>query len=351
MWYRMDEIFHDIKLPSISIIIPVRNEAKYIISCLESVIDFKYPSELVEIIIIDGMSEDKTVDLIDVFMRKYSNITLLFNSKKYVPHSLNIGILASNKEYIVRLDAHCKYPDDYLYKLIHWSKKLNADNVGGVVLTMPSNDSSIGKAIAFGCSHPFGVGNSYFRIGIDKVIEVDTVPFGCYKREIFTELGLFDEELIKNQDDEYNARLIKNNKKIFLIPDVKIEYYARDSFKKLWFMFYKYGFYKPLVNRKIGTCVTKRQLIPPLFVAFIIVFTLISFFSKFIFLLFGISLTVYFLLNFIISLRILGNKEEQIVNSLLYFLPLTFFMIHFSYGIGYLVGIVRFFHKNKGENV
>ena len=138
--------------------------------------------------------------------------------------------------------------------------------MGGVCRTLPAADTAVAKAIAVGMSHPLGVGNSHFRIGSSEDRWVDTVPFGCYRREVFDRIGLFDEELVRNQDDELNLRLIKHGGRILLSPRIVCKYFARDSLAKLWRMYYQYGYFKPLVVRKVGGVMTLRQLAPPLFV-------------------------------------------------------------------------------------
>ncbi len=177
-----------------------------------------------------------------------------------------MGIAAARGTVIVRMDAHVEYPRNYLSSLVGLLEQSGADNVGGVVQTLPANDSPIARAIACGMSHPLGVGNSHFRIGAAEDRWVDTVPFGCYRREVFDRIGLFDEELVRNQDDELNLRLIKHGGRILLSPRIVSKYFARDSLPKLWRMYYQYGYFKPLVVRKLGGVMTARQLLPPLFV-------------------------------------------------------------------------------------
>ena len=160
------------------------NEEKYITECIESIIGFDYPREYLEVIFVDGMSCDNTIQIIKSFMDEYPCIRLLKNEKKIVPISMNIGIKSSIGDYICRLDAHAKYPTDYLSKLLEWSEKLNADNVGAVCKTEIKSEKNTAKAIQFVMSDKFGVGNSLFRIGIDEPLEVDTVPFGFYKKEL-----------------------------------------------------------------------------------------------------------------------------------------------------------------------
>src|SRR5439155_16277637 len=162
-------------------------------------------------------------------------------------------------------DAHSVYPRDYVSRLVTALQETGADNVGGVVVTLPADDTATARAIALAFSHPLGVGNAYFRIGVAGPRWVDTVPFGCFRRELFERVGMFDEELVRNQDDEFNLRVIGRGGRILLLPDVVSRYYARRSLGAVARMFYQYGYFKPLVARKAERIMT-RQLVPPLFV-------------------------------------------------------------------------------------
>ena len=184
---------------------------------------------------------------------------------------MNLGIAAAGGSVIVRMDAHVEYPGRLHLRAGGPLERSGADNVGGVCQTLPAGDSAVAKAVAFGMSHPLGVGNSHFRIGTLEDRWVDTVPFGCYRREVFDRIGLFDEELVRNQDDEFNLRLIRHGGRILLSPRIVCKYFARDSLAKLWRMYYQYGYFKPLVVRKVGGVMTIRQLLPPLFVLSLIV--------------------------------------------------------------------------------
>ena len=188
----------------VSIIIPCRNEEKYIGKCLESIIKQAYPKDKIEILIIDGMSEDNTRGIIERYIKKYQYIKLINNSKRIVPTALNIGIKRAMGDIIIRIDVHSSYPCDYIEKIVLWIEKSKADNVGGILIVKPGAETVIAKAIASVLSHPFGVGNALFRIGIKNPQYVDTVPLGAYKRTVFDKIGLFDEDLVRNQDDEFN---------------------------------------------------------------------------------------------------------------------------------------------------
>jgi len=238
------------------------------------------------------------------------------------------------------MDAHSIYPIDYISKLVEGLQKFNCDNVGGVWITEPANNSAKATAIANATSHPFGIGNAYYRLNIKTPKEVDTVPFGCYKRTIFEKIGYFDEELMRNQDDEFNARLIKNGGKIYLLPDVKIRYFARKTLSKTAKMFYQYGLYKPLVNLKIGQPATIRQFVPLALLLFVLVFAPLSFFGYYYFLVFLTGMILYLGTDLFVSL-LLTVKNRTDFSSILY-LIILFPIIHFSYGYGYLSGIFRF---------
>src|SRR5947199_239080 len=163
-------------------------------------------------------------------------------------------------------DGHAVYSPSYISQLVAALEETGADNVGGVLVTLPANGRPLPRALAVGLSHPFGVGNSYFRIGATERRTVDTVPFGCYRRAVFDRIGVFDEDLVRNQDDELNARLLKQGGRIMLIPEVVSHYYARGSLGQVARMFYQYGYFKPLAAWKVGQIMTLRQVVPALFV-------------------------------------------------------------------------------------
>jgi glycosyltransferase involved in cell wall biosynthesis len=164
-------------MAEISIIIPIYNEEKYIAKCLDSIIESEYDKNEMEVLLIDGGSTDKTIAIIKQYQKKYPFFKLLHNPKKIVPVAMNIGIKNARGEYIIRLDAHSMYPKDYFKKLIYYHKKLDADNVGGVIVTDVKNKNYISNAIKNVLSDRLGVGSA-FRSGVSEIKEVDTVPFG-----------------------------------------------------------------------------------------------------------------------------------------------------------------------------
>ena len=332
-----------------TIIIPCRNEENFIRNTLNSIIKSDYSLEELEILIADGRSDDKTREIVKEFEDKYTQIKMIDNPEQTVPYAMNYAIKEAKGDIIIRLDAHSIYPSDYITKLVYWIKELNADNVGGVWDTMPANDSLEARTIAFSTSHSFGIGNAQYRIS-DKVepYEVDTVPFGCYKKEVFENIGMFDTDLTRNQDDELNARLLQNGGKIFLIPDLKIKYFARATFSKMSKMFYQYGLFKPLVNLKLKQPATIRQFVPPLFVLFLVFGLGLSFVSSIFFYLYILGLSFYFGVNLLVSFKVTKEKSEL---RLMPYLVVSFTLIHISYGVGYLKGIFDFMIMKKHKKV
>jgi GT2 family glycosyltransferase len=264
----------------------------------------------------------------------------LHNSKKIVPVAMNIGIKNAKGKYIIRLDAHSMYPKDYFKKLIYYHKKLNADCVGPVLITDIKNKNKISNSIKNVLSDKLGVGSA-FRSGVNEIKEVDTVPFGCYKKDIFEKVGLYDERLVRNQDIELNKRIKNSGGKIYLIPEIKCTYFARETYKDLAKNNFNNGlwniltaFYTNLLNS-----LSLRHFIPLIFVLSLIFTFLLSFVNK-IFL-------YLFLLIFISYLSIISIRSFQIKKDTTFFHQLlAFLVLHFSYGIGSLVGIFKVL-KNK----
>jgi len=330
----------------ISIIIPCLNEEKYIANCIESIVQSDINYEESEVIFVDGKSSDKTVEIINLYIKTYPYIQILINPKKYTPISMNIGIKSSIGEYIFILSAHAKYEKDYFAKLVQYTKELKADCVGGVLVTDVKNRNKKSNSIKEILTHKFGVGNASFRTGSSAVKEVDTVAFGCYSKEAFEKFGLFDEKLIRNQDIELNKRIINGGGKIYLIPEVKATYYARENFIGLAKNNYSNGFWNILTAyyTKTLNSLSLRHFIPLLFVLSMVVPAILSLaFPKIVWLIF-LSLASYLSLVIIISFRIKNNEND------VWYLILGFLTLHFSYGLGSLMGTFSVVNKYiKGE--
>jgi glycosyltransferase involved in cell wall biosynthesis len=325
-------------VPIVSVIVPCRNEGNWIARCLQSIVDNDYPNSQLEVLVVDGMSDDGTRAIIEEYARGYSFIRMIDNPRKITPTALNAGIAAARGAVIIRMDAHVEYPIDYISKLSQHLEQSGADNVGGVCRTCPANETARARAIAIGLSHPLGVGNSYFRIGSAAPRWVDTVPFGCYRRDVFDRIGPFDEELIRNQDDELNLRLIRAGGRILLLPDVVSRYFARDSLSRLWRMYFQYGYFKPLVVRKIGRVMTLRQLIPSLFVATLAILGLAAFWSQIALVAFCLLVALYLSAIAVVASSILAKQGPACAGWLVAVIP----TMHFAYGFGFIKGAFHF---------
>ena len=325
----------------LSVIVPIYQEEKYISKCIDSMLSQDYPKDDLEIILVDGMSKDRTREIVATYTAKYPFMRMIDNPKRIAPCAMNRGIKEAKGDVIIRLDAHVYYPKNYFSLLVEKLNELpGAENVGALCDTLPVNDSITAQSIAAVLSSSFGMGNSHFRVGADKEMEVDTVPFGCFHRSIFDKVGLYDEELVRNQDDELNARIIKAGGKIYLIPQLVCEYYARDTAKKVYKMFYQYGVFKPLVNKKLGSPATVRQFFPLFFVLGLLVGPVVCLFLPVLWWAYFAVIMLWFILATSFSLKDSKNLKRILTQNWIYF------VVHFGYGWGYIVGIYKIlFHR------
>ena len=220
--------------PLVSAIVLCRNEEKFIGKCLDSIIANDYPKERLEVLVVDGMSEDRTREIVKKHKKEHQFIRLIDNSKKLTPYAFNEGIRNSNGELVMIMSAHASYGKDYIKKCVSASHKYNADNVVGIWKILPRGDGLIDKAIVLALSSSFGVGNAKYRTkGSEKKKEaeyVDTGAYGCYKKSVFENVGLFNENLSRGQDMEFNLRLKMAGGKTILVPDALVYYSARSDF-------------------------------------------------------------------------------------------------------------------------
>lgn len=321
----------------ISIVMPIYNEERYIENCVESLLLQDYPIEKMEWIFVDGMSNDNTRDLLQKYIKKYPNlIKVLDNPNKTVPFAMNIGIKEASGEYIIRLDAHADYSNDYFSKCVYYLEATNADNVGGVAET--KSKGFVGKAIAKMLSSRFGVGNSEFRTNGESGY-VDTVPFGAFRREVFEKWGGYDERLTRNQDNEMNYRIRKNGGKIYLASDIKLSYYCRDSIKGISDMALKNGMWNVITMKLCPGAMGIRHFIPLAFLLSIIFLPLLSLVFKPFVYLFGAEMFLYCILDCLFSANVSGSAKE-------FFLLLALFPIfHVTYGAGSMRGLAKLLSK------
>lgn len=331
----------------LTVICPIYNEERYIAQFLDSLIKQDYPKEELEILLMDGMSQDGTRKIIMDYMARYPFFKLIDNPERIVPYAMNHGIEAARGEIVIRLDAHTSYQPNYFSVLVKGLQRLKADNVGTVCLTDVKNRTSKTVAIREVLSNRFGVGNSTFRIGIDHEQEVETVPFGCYPREVFEKYGMFDVRLVRNQDIEMNKRIIRGGGKIFILPDSYCTYYARETWASLAKNNYGNGKWNILTvyYTKTFSSLSIRHFIPLLFVMSIVVPTILALFWWPLALVSAASITTYLLLLSVISAKLSMQKKLN-----MYYLLVTFVVLHLSYGWGSIMGILKLPFLNRGKN-
>src|ERR1043166_6818306 len=218
--------------PFVPVIIPVRNEEKHLASCLRSFLDQTFPPNSFEIIVVDGRSSDMSREIVKDFAQRFRYIHCLDNPKAIVPAGMNVGIKATSGEIVIRADGHNVYPSDYIENSVKYLTRTGADNVGGPIITVPSGPALTSRLVAAVLSNPFGVGDSRFRTTTAEGF-VDTVPFGAFRREVFDRVGLFNEKLVRNQDNELNARIRKEGGKVYQTPLLTTEYHPSANFNQL----------------------------------------------------------------------------------------------------------------------
>lgn len=321
----------------ISVVMPIYNEEKYIENCIDSLLQQDYPKQFMEWIFVDGMSQDKTKELVQNYIERYPElIKMLDNPNKTVPYAMNIGIEAAVGKYIIRLDAHADYAEDYISKCVYYLDTTDADNVGGIAET--KSKGFTGAAISKMLSSRFGVGNSEFRTNGQSGY-VDTVPFGAFRREVFEKWGGYDERLTRNQDNEMNFRIRKNGGKIYLSRDIRFSYYCRDSIKGIMDMAMKNGMWNVVTMKLCPGSMGIRHFTPLAFVLSLIMLPLLNLiFRPFIYL-FGMEMVLYFGLDIYFSKKQAGSIREF---GLLF---LLFPMFHVTYGLGSVRGFMKLFHK------
>lgn len=325
--------------PFVTVLIACRNEGRHIRPCLKSIDENDYPKDRLEVIVLDGMSEDDTRKIVQEYALAHPYVKLIENPKKITTTALNIGIKASKGEYIVWMGAHSSYAKDYISKCIEASLKYGVENVGGAIVAVKRDESFMADCITKAISHPFGIGGAKFRIPPKEPTFVDTVFGGCYRRDVFDRIGLFNEDLERSQDIEFNLRLRKAGGRIMLVPDIISYYSARTDFWSFLKHNYSNGVWA-IVPFKYSTIIPVglRHLVPLGFVSTLLGSAILSLFVPAFKWIFLITAASYMIANLIASISIsFKNKDVR------YFLvmPFIFASLHIGYGVGSLAGLSK----------
>jgi succinoglycan biosynthesis protein ExoA len=321
--------------PSVSVVMPVRNERAHIERSLRAVLEQDYPNDLLEIIVADGMSTDGTRDILQRLKAQDPRVTLVDNPKRTAPCALNLATAVSRGQVVVRVDGHCEVANDYVGKCVTHLVKDGVDGVGGSLVTV--GETQRAKAIAAAMSSSFGVGGAAFRTAGSVTMIADTVPFPAYTRTMIEAAGPYDERFTKNQDDEYNYRIRKLGGRLLLAADVHSRYYSRATLRSLAKQYYGYGLYKPWVFWKNPRQMKLRQFIPAGFVACLVTLAVLS----------GFWLWARWTLLALVAVYAAASATASLCTAArtdwryLPVLPAAFAALHVCYGAGFLVGLVR----------
>lgn len=325
--------------PFVSIIMPTRNEAGFISESLKSVLEQTYPPDRIEILIADGLSTDGTREIIQELAVKDSRIQLLDNPGRIVPTGLNLVLQRAKGEIIIRVDGHCVIDPSYVRNCVDHLLKDGIDGVGGSINTVGVD--SFSETIAVAMSSVFGVGNSAFRTIHGKTMLVDSIPFPAFTRQMIEKVGLYDEELVRNQDDEYNYRIRAAGGRLLLAEDVRSKYYSRGTLGKLWRQYFQYGFYKVRVLQKHPMQMSPRQFVPPVFVFALLGPIVFGVFHSLGWTALALTGGAYLLANLMASFRCAARNGWKHLATL----PVCFAILHLAYGLGFLHGLVKFCNR------
>lgn len=327
-------------LPRVSVLMPVRNEGAYLAQSLGGVLAQDYPSERLEVLVADGMSTDGTRDVIRSYQTTYPNLRLLDNPGLIVSTGLNAAIAVAQGDVIVRVDGHTVIAPDYVRQCVEELRTTEADNVGGRMVGI--GEGSFARAVTLATSHAFGVGGARFHYS-DEREWVDTVYMGAWRRDVFDRIGLFDEELVRNQDDELNCRLRDLGGRVLLSPKIKSRYAVRSGPRALFSQYFQYGFWKVRVMQKHPGQMRLSHFVPP---GFVLVLSSLA----------GLSL-VFRVARKPLALLLLAYSVALSLASLdlsrrgdhagLRYVPVVFPLLHLGYGAGFLWGLLRFVQRWK----
>ncbi len=318
----------------LSVIIPTRNEAAHIGACLDAILAQDYPHELLEVIVVDGESDDGTAAVVGQYAARDARVRLVNNPRRIVPPAMNAGIRAARGELIARIDGHTHIAPDYMRVGVETLTRTGADDVGGPMRAL--GGGWFGDAVATATSSRFGVG-SYFHFGTEER-EVDTVYLGMWPRRVFERVGLFDEELVRNQDDELSYRIRKAGGRIVMNPAMQSWYQNRRRVRDLARQYYQYGEWKVRVLQKHPLQMSWRHFVPPALVAALLGLALLGVVVG------GAGWLALALASAYGAGVLVVAAIESLRRGVSAWLAtaLAFAVVHLAWGTGFLVGLVRF---------
>lgn len=324
-------------LPFVSVVMPVRNEAQFIKSCLDALLAQDYAPDRMEVIIVDGMSDDRTRAIVQQVAMNDERVVMIDNPRKITPCAMNLGIKRATGDVIVRVDGHAVIPPNYVSECLKWLFKEKVEGVGGAVDS--ESGSYIGEAIAIGMSSPFGIGGSGFRtVGRKGIpVQVDTLPFWAFRRSVFDRVGWFNEEMVRHQDYEFNYRLRSSGGRLLLLPWLRVKYYVRSTLPKFWRQYWQYGVWKGRFLRTYPRSARVRHFVPPIFVLALISMILLVVLAPAL----GtryLALVAGTYLIFLVAATLILVARGHIKQAPL--IPLILLSLHVVWGAGVWVGLI-----------
>lgn len=316
-------------LPFVSVVVPVLNEERYVADCLRAILAQDYPPDCMEILVIDGLSTDRTRSIVLELAAGDNRIHLLSNPERRIPHSLNQGITTARGEVVVRIDGHSVVSSYHVRRCVEFLQASGAEHIGGVLRAR--GRTYIARTIALAMSSPFGVGTARFRY-TEREQDIDTVPFGAYHRETLLRLGGFDQRFLIGEDPELDYRITLIGGRIRVTPTIVTDYYCRDSLRGLALQYFRYGRAKAFILHKHGTLPSPRALFPAGLLSLIVLLMatapVIPLARRALSTLLSVYVTGCAVAGCIVGLR------HGLRYSVL--LPFTFITLHLSHGVGFV---------------
>lgn len=328
--------------PSVTVIMPIQNEGEYIERSLRSVLEQRFPSQRMEVFVVDGMSDDNTREIIQHLCASFPDrkVAILDNPNRVVPTAFNLALRHASGDIIIRVDGHCEIAPDYLHRCVELLEETGADNVGG--RQQAEGSGVVARTIALATSSPFGVGNAWFHYS-EEPRWSETVYLGAWPREVFERVGGFDEELVRNQDDEFNFRLMQAGGKIWFDPSIRSTYFSRTSLRSLWRQYFQYGFYKVRVIQKRAAVASWRHVVPGMFVVALVLSLILAATT-------GQTMWAivvagpYGAANILATLLVARDDWQCLL-----MLPTAFAILHLAYGLGFVSGLWHWRNRWRSE--
>jgi glycosyltransferase involved in cell wall biosynthesis len=325
------------EVPFVTVVVPCRNEEKHIGRCLESILENDYPKERVEILVLDGMSEDRTREIVAGYSARYPMIRVVDNLKKNIPAAMNVGITAARGDRILKMDAHSTYQREYISRCVRYQDQYGAENSGGVAKIVPGADTLTARAIVLGLASRFGSGNANVKVGVSQPTWSDSTAFGCFKKDLFDRIGMYDEKLLSSSDLDVNQRIQAAGGRILVMPDIVVNYAADGNLQALRQHVFADGVWVSYVMKFGKQAWSWRHWVPAVFVLGLFGALTLGAASR-VLLWIGLGIAgVYAAASLGVSVQIAVREREA---GYAFLLPLVFAVRHFVFGVGTLFGLV-----------